>query len=109
MDFEDIYYHAVAIINGWEYCGNNIYKKTDDNVTRYEPLSKLDVVELESTTSELLLNEAFDFADYVFQSISELEPEDMCVNCGKATEQSQTKAYDGMCQTCFNAYHFPVW
>ena len=111
MEFDDFYYHAILIMNGWRYCGNCVYSKTNNNITTYEELFKIDVVLEENKLNEGLLSEAFEFADYCCESKESMgfEQFDNCLSCGKQMNVDSMKANDGVCSKCFSNYNAPIF
>jgi hypothetical protein len=109
MDLEDIYLHAILVMNGWEATGDFIYKKSDGNVTVYKNMWEVDAIELESTLSDDMLNEAFEFSEYCLEFIDTIAVEQkLCTTCGKDISDNDHKWYDGNCVSCFSSYNQPV-
>lgn len=110
MDFDELYYHAVLLMSGWEYCGDMVYSKTDGCVTKYDELYKIDVFSIEQVLNENQLNDAFEFADYCFEYKDEIAINNAvgCISCGCATDPQQAKEFFGSCADCFSKYNEPI-
>lgn len=111
MDFDEFYYHAIMLLNGWKYCGDFVYAKTDGNVTRYEELFKADVYAYENKLSESELNEAFDFAEYCLEYKNNYSDDErcQCISCGHDMPMGESTVNDGVCNSCFAKYNHPIY
>lgn len=111
MTYDDFYFHAMAVMFGYEYSGNGIYSVHTGKLTSYVTLSKIDIREIEAALDDEAMGEAIEFAAYCEeQRDMMLEDEDdkkkcSCQSCGTSIDVEQQRWYDGVCEGCFRSYH----
>lgn len=111
MDYDDLYCHAILLMNGWKYCGNMIYSKTEGTSTLYEELHKIDVVSIDRLTEESVVEEALEFAEYLmeYKYSEDAQSKYSCCNCGKPSNFKELDDNYGMCNDCFTKMNAPVY
>jgi tripeptide aminopeptidase len=111
MEFEDIYYHAVAIMSGYKYCGNGVYSNTKGCTTKYEDINSIDVAYHEQYLSEDAINECLEFANYCIEHKEAVfhDADKCCWSCGEYAPDKDVNIHEGMCPSCFNKYNSPVF
>lgn len=115
MNYDDFYFHALAIMYGYEYAGDGLYKVYDDNVFSYVQLSKIDFKTIEAEINEDGICEAMQFAEFCNEQKEEMMFEEdvknkdcNCCSCSTSISKEEQRWYDGVCERCFRSYHGAV-
>lgn len=111
MSYDDFYFHALAVMFGYEYNGNGAYAVHSGSITKFVTLAKIDTKEIEQYIDEHAIMEAIEFASFcdeqrdIMMEDVKPKPECNCQSCGTGITKDQHRWYDGVCEGCFRSYH----